>query len=102
MVMYSGWTESMLFLPPSLFANSALIEVLFGLKFMATSVDGHAVEAKDASDKAYTMPAMPVGYNGDEQSRLSLVCVLEVLHFFVFYYICWNFRNLHNCLEFSY
>ena len=43
-----------------------------------------------------------VGYNGDELSRLSLVCVLEVLHFFVFYYIYWNFRNLHNCLEFSY
>ena len=86
----------------SLFANSALIEVLFGLKFMATSVDGLAVDAKDAADKAYAMSAMPVGYNGDELSRLSLVCVLEVLHLFVFYYICWNFRNLHNCLESSY
>ena len=85
----------------SLFANSALIEVLFGLKFMATSVDGLAVDARDAADKAYAMPAMPVGYNGDELSRLSLVCVLEVLHLFVSYYICWNFRNLHNCLEFS-
>jgi hypothetical protein len=35
-------------------------------------------------------------------SRLSLVCVSEVLHFFVRYYICWIIRNLHNCLEFSY
>lgn len=36
--------------------------------------------------------SMPVGYNGDEQSRLSLVCVLEVLHLFVFYYI-WFIRH---------
>ena len=86
----------------SLFANSALIEVLFGLKFMATSVDGFAVDAKDAADKAYAMPAKPVGNNSDELSRLSLVCILEVLHLFVFYYICWNFRNLHNCLKSSY
>ena len=86
----------------SLFANSAFIEVFFGLKFMATSVDGLAVEAKDAANKAYAMSAMPVGYQGGELSRLSLVCVLEVLHLFVFYYICWNFRILHNCLESSY
>lgn len=86
----------------SLLANSALVEVLFGMKLMTTSVDGLAVDAKDAADKAYAMYAMPVGYQGDELSRLSLVCVLEVLHLFVSYYICWNFRNLHNCLESSY
>jgi len=57
---------------------------------MATFVDSFAVDAKDVADKAY---AMPVNYNDDELSRLSLVCDLEVLRLFVFYYICWNFRK---------
>lgn len=86
----------------SLFANPALFEVLFGLKFMATSVDRFTVYAKDAADKAHSVLAMPVGDESDELPRLSFVCVFEVLHFFVFYYICWNLRNLHNCVEFSY
>ena len=86
----------------SLFANSALIEVLFGLEFLASSVDCLTVDAKDAADKAYTMPAIPFCYNSSELPRLSLVRVSEVLHFLVCYYICWNFRCLHNCLESSY
>lgn len=52
--------------------------------------------------KVDTMPAKPFCYDSDELSRLSLVCVSEVLHFFVYYYICWIIRDLHNCLEFSY
>jgi hypothetical protein len=48
---------------------------------MATSVDGLAVDANDATYKDYAMNAMPVGYQGDELSLLSLVCVLEELYF---------------------
>ena len=86
----------------SLFADSALFEVLSCLKFMTTSVDGITGHIKDVADKADTMPAKPFCYDSDELSRLSLVCVSEVLHFFVCYYICWIIRDLHNCLEFSY
>ena len=86
----------------SLFADSALIEVLFEMKFVTTSVDGVTGHIQDAADKADTMPAKPFCYNCDELSRLSLVCVSEVLHFLVCYYICWIIRDLHNCLEFSY
>ena len=86
----------------SLFADSALIEVLFEMKFVTTSVDGVTGHIQDAADKADTMPAKPFCYNCDELSRLSLVCVSEVLHFLVCYYICWIVRDLHNCLEFSY
>ena len=48
------------------------------------------------------MLGKPFCCDSDELSRLSLVCVSEVLHFFVCYYICWIIRDLHNCLEFSY
>ena len=86
----------------SLFADSALFEVLSCLKLLATSVDGVTGYIEDAADKTDTMPAKPFCYDGDELSRLSLVSVLEVLHFLVCYYICWIIRDLHNCLEFSY
>ena len=86
----------------SLFADSALFEVLSCLKLLATSVDGITGYIENAADKAYAMPAKPFCYNCDELSRLSLVCVSEVLHFLVCYYICWIIRDLHNCLEFSY
>ena len=86
----------------SLFADSALIEVLSCSEFMATSVDGVTGYIKDAADKADAMPAIPFCYDCDELSRLSLVCVSEVLHFLVCYYICWIIRDLHNCLESSY
>ena len=90
-------------LPAStLFADSALVEVLSCLKLMTTSVDGITGHLKGIADKADTMPAKPFCYDSDELSRLSLVCVSEVLHFFVCYYICWIIRDLHNCLEFSY
>ena len=86
----------------SLFADSAIIEVLCCLKLMTTSVDGITGHVKGIADKVDTMSAKPFCYDSDELSRLSLVCVSEVLHFFVRYYICWIIRNLHNCLEFSY
>ena len=86
----------------SLFANSAIIKVLCCLKLMETSVDGVTRYIEDAADKADTMPAVPFCYDSDELSRLSLVCISEVLHFLVCYYICWIIRDLHNCLEFSY
>lgn len=86
----------------SLFADSALFEVLSYLKLMTTSVDGITGHVKGIADKVDTMSAKPFCYDSDELSRLSLVCVSEVLHFFVRYYICWIIRNLHNCLEFSY
>lgn len=86
----------------SLFADSALFEVLSCLEFMATSVDGVMGYIEDATDKADAMPAKPFCYDCDELSRLPLVCISEVLHFLVCYYICWIIRDLHNCLEFSY
>ena len=86
----------------SLFAYSALFEVLSCLKLMTTSVDGITGHIKGIADKVDTMPAKPFCYDSDELSRLSLVCVSEVLHFFICYYICWIIRDLHNCLEFSY
>ena len=86
----------------SLFAYSALFEVLSCLKLMTTSVDGITGHIKGIADKVDTMPAKPFCYDSDELSRLSLICVSEVLHFFVCYYICWIIRDLHNCLEFSY
>ena len=86
----------------SLFADSALFEVLSCLKLMTTSIDGITGHIKDAADKTDTMPAVPFCYDSDELSRLSLVCVSEVLHFLVCYYICWIIRDLHNCLGFSY
>ena len=86
----------------SLFADSALFEVLSCLKLMTTSVDGITGHIKGIADKVDTMPAKPFCYDSDELSRLSLVCVSEVLHFFIRYYICWIIRNLHNYLEFSY
>ena len=86
----------------SLFADSALIEVLFEMKLVTASIDGITGHIQDAADKADTMPAKPFCYNCDELPRLSLVCVSEVLHFLVCYYICWIIRDLHNCLEFSY
>lgn len=86
----------------SLFADSALFEVLSCLKLMTTSVDGITGNIKGIADKVDTMPAKPFCYDSDELSRLSLVCVSEVLHFFICYYICWIIRDLHNCLEFSY
>ena len=86
----------------SLFADSALFEVLSCLKLMTTSIDGITGHVKDAADKTDTMPAKPFCYDSDELSRLSLVCVSDVLHFLVCYYICWIIRDLHNCLEFSY
>ena len=72
----------------SLFADSALFEVLSCLKLMTTSIDG-VTGYIDATDKVDTMPAKPFCYNCDELSRLSLVCVSEVLHFLACYYICW-------------
>ena len=86
----------------SLFADSALFEVLSCLKLMTTSVDGITGHIKGIADKVDTMPAKPFCYDSDELSRLSLVCVSEVLHFFIRYYICWIIRNLHNYLESSY
>ena len=86
----------------SLFADSALFEVLSCLKLMTTSVDGITGHIKGIADKVDTMPAKPFCYDSDELSRLSLVCVSEVLHFFICYYIYWIIRDLHNCLEFSY
>lgn len=86
----------------SLFADSALIEVLFEMKLVTASIDGITGHIQDAADKADTMPAKPFCYNCDELPCLSLVCVSEVLHFLVCYYICWIIRDLHNCLEFSY
>lgn len=86
----------------SLFADSALFEVLSCLKLMTTSVDSITGHIKGIADKVDTMPAKPFCYDSDELSRLSLVCVSEVLHFFICYYICWIIRDLHNCLEFSY
>ena len=86
----------------SLFADSALFEVLCCLKLMTTSIDGITGNGENAADKAYAMPAKPFCYDSDELSRLSLVCISEVLHFLVCYYICWIIRDLHNCLEFSY
>lgn len=86
----------------SLFADSALFEVLSCLKLMTTSVDGITGHIKGIAGKVDTMPAKPFCYDSDELSRLSLVCVSEVLHFFICYYICWIIRDLHNCLEFSY
>lgn len=86
----------------SLFADSALFEVLSCQKLMSTSVDGITGHIKGIADKVDTMPAKPFCYDSDELSRLSLVRVSEVLHFFGCYYICWIIRNLHNCLEFSY
>ena len=86
----------------SLFADSALFEVLSCLKLMTTSVDGITGHIKGIADKVDTMPAKPFCHDSDELSRLSLVCVSEVLHFFICYYICWIIRDLHNCLEFSY
>lgn len=85
----------------SLFADSALFEVLSCLKLMTTSVDGITGHIKGIADKVDTMPAKPFCYDSDDLSRLSLVCVSEVLHFFICYYICWIIRDLHNCLEFS-
>ena len=90
-------------LPSSpLLADSALIKVLFEMKLVTASIDGVTGYIEDAADKADTMPAKPFCYNCDELSRPSLVCVLEVFHFLVCYYICWIIRDLHNCLEFSY
>ena len=86
----------------SLFADSALFEVFSCLKLMTTPVDGITGHINGIADKVDTMPAKPFCYDSDELSRLSLVCVSEVLHFFVYYYICWIIRDLHNCLEFSY
>jgi len=77
----------------SLFADSALFEVLCCLKLMTTSVDGVTGYIEDATDKADAMPAIPFCYDSDELSRLSLVSVLEVFHFFVCYYICWIIRD---------
>ena len=85
----------------SLFADSALFEVLSCLKLMTTSVDGITGHIKGIAGKVDTMPAKPFCYDSDELSRLSLVCVSEVLHFFICYYICRIIRDLHNCLEFS-
>lgn len=85
----------------SLFADSALFEVLSYLKLMTTSVDGITGHIKGIADKVDTMPAKPFCYDSDDLSRLSLVCVSEVLHFFICYYICWIIRDLHNCLKFS-
>mgnify|MGYP007069859747 FL=1 len=86
----------------SLFADSALIEVLFEMKLMTASIDGITGYIEDTADKADAMPAVPFCYDCDELSRLSLVSVLEIFHFLVCYYICWIIRDLHNCLEFSY
>lgn len=86
----------------SLLADSALFEVLSCLKLMTTSVDGITGHIKGIADEVDIMPAKPFCYDSDELSRLSLVCVSEVLHFFICYYICWIIRDLHNCLEFSY
>ena len=69
---------------------------------MTTSVDGITGHIKGIADKVDTMPAKPFCYDSNELSRLSLVCVSEVLHFFIRYYICWIIRDLHNYLEFSY
>lgn len=85
----------------SLFADSALFEVLACLKLMTASVDGVTGYVEDAADKAGTMPAIPFCYDSGELSRQSLVCAPEVFHFLVCYYICWIIRDLHNCLEFS-
>ena len=86
----------------SLFADSALFEVLSCQKLMTASIDGVTGYAEDTADKADSMPAIPCCHYGDKLSRLSLVCVLEVFHFLVCYYICRIIRNLHNCLGFSY
>lgn len=69
----------------SLFTDSALFEVVIGLKLMTTSLDGITGNGEDTTDKVYTMPAFPFCYDGDELSRLSLVCISEVLHFLVCY-----------------
>ena len=86
----------------SLFTDSAFVKVFLGLKLMTTSVDCVTGYIEDAADKTYAMPAKPFCNDSDELSRLSLVCVSEVLHFLVCYYICWIIRDLHNCLELSY
>ena len=69
---------------------------------MKASIDGVTGYAEDTADKADSMSAIPCCHYGNKLSRLSLVCVLEVFHFLVCYYICRIIRNLHNCLEFSY
>lgn len=86
----------------SLFADSALFEVLTRIKFMGASVDCITRDRKNAADKTNALPAVSFCYDGSELSRLPLVQVLKVLHLLVCYYICWIIRDLHNCLELSY
>ena len=85
----------------SLFADSAIVKMLFGVEFATASIDGVTGYTKDATDKFNTMPAIPFCNDSDELSCLSLIRVPDVLRFFVCYYICWIIRYTHNCLEIS-
>ena len=97
------WMDGKCVLPAASFlTNSALVKMLFEVKFTKASVDGVTGYAKDATDKFYTMPAISFCYDGDKLPCLSFVCIFEVFHFFVCYYICWIIRYLHNCLGISY
>lgn len=86
----------------SFLADSALVKMLFGVKFTTASVNGVTGYAKDTTDKFYAMPAIPFCYDGEKLPCLPLICILEVFPFFACYYICWIIRYLHSCLEISY
>ena len=86
----------------SLSAYSTLSKVVSRLELTATPIDSVAGYVADTADHTYALPAKSVGNYSEEVSRLSLIQVSEVLHFFLCYYICWNFCSRHNCLEFSY
>lgn len=85
----------------SLLPDSTLFEVFTGAKFTTTSVDGVTRNVKDVAHKAYAVYAIPFCNDGDELPPLPFARFFEVLHFLVCHYICWIFRDIHNCLEFS-
>ena len=85
----------------SRFADPALIEVFFGPELSGSFINGVAGDPECTAHKAYSMYSIPGCHTGSELPRLSLVCAIEELHFLARYYICWIFREQHNCLEFS-
>ena len=85
----------------SLLPDSTLFEVFTGAKFTTTSVDGVTRNVKDVAHKAYAVSAIPFCNDGDELPPLPFARFFEVLHFLVCHYICWIFRDIHNCLESS-
>ena len=83
----------------TLLTHLAFIEVLFGLEFMATPVDGVAGDAEGVADNGHPVSAYPFGNNGGELPLLSLVSVFVVLHLLLCYNICWIILDTHNCSE---